>query len=343
MLGWVQSHPDHSEILIPSVAASPALDAFEARITDRLDHPAFSKFGAVTVTSADVRLWSKAWALDKVTKAEAATMNEMLFGSGAPICRQLGGELMFAASEFAGTTAVEELRGVMAGAPSRFKPEAALLNTREAWRSVQVRQLFRLSLEALFYWTLMHLESTPKSTDALADLFLGQIPSVRSSADARKWLTAIVPQTGPTELMKEISKALDSSPSADLARAITRGIAFCLTEPPKKENHFERHDRLPLSRARREAQARERGSTRDFIRHIFESWVLAQHVYWSVGRGLADARAQGKTLLRLKVVLDEGGWGLAPGVSRGAAPVPTADRLQTIVSLAAECGLLNGI
>lgn len=68
--------------------------------------------------------------------------------------------------------------------------------------------------------------------------------------------------------------------------------------------------------------------------------MLAQHVYWSVGRGLADARAQGKTLLRLKVVLDEGGWALAPGVSAGSVPLPTADRLETMVTLASECGLL---
>jgi hypothetical protein len=60
----------------------------------------------------------------------------------------------------------------------------------------------------------------------------------------------------------------------------------------------------------------------------------------SVGRGLADARAQGKTLLRPKVVLDEGGWAPAPGVSAGSVPLPTADRLQTMASLASECGLL---
>ncbi len=111
---------------------------------------------------------------------------------------------------------------------------------------------------------------------------------------------------GPTELMKEIEEAIAIPFSPDLPQTIIRAIAFCLAETPKQENHFERPDRLPLIRARREAIAREKGATKDFVRHVFESWVLAQHVYWSVGRGLADARAQGKTLLRLKVVLDEG-------------------------------------
>jgi hypothetical protein len=81
-------------------------------------------------------------------------------------------------------------------------------------------------------------------------------------------------------------------------------------------------------------------SIKGFVRHILESWVLAQHVYWSVGRGLADARAGGKTILRLKVVLEEGGWTLAPGASQISPPQPTPDRLQTALNLADECGLL---
>jgi hypothetical protein len=344
MLGWVQSHPDHSEILIPTAAAAPALDAFEARIADRLNHPAFSKFGSVTVTAAEARGWSKAWALDKVTKAEADAMNEMLFGAGAPLCRQLGGKLMLAAAKHASTTKVDVLRRTMSGPPSRFKPATHLLDVREAWRIVQVRQLFRLSLEALFYWTVTNLEDKPKSTDALVYLFLNQLPSARRNSNARNWLAAALPlDAGPTELIQEIAEAATVPPSPDLPQTIIRGIAFCLAESPKQENHFERPDRLPLFRARLEAVAREKESSRDFVRHVFESWVLAQHVYWSVGRGLADARAQGKTLLRLKVVLDEGGWALAPGVSRGSRPFATQDRLQTILSLAEECGLLRGI
>jgi len=344
MLGWVESHQEHSEVLIPTAAAAPALHAFEAQLGDRLSHQAFSKFGSVTVTAAEARAWSAAWTLERVTKAEAGVMNQMLFGASAPLCRQLGGELMLAAAKHASTTEVDIIRGVMAGPPSRFTPTLPLLSTREAWRTVQVRQLFRLSLEALFYWILIDLEGSPKSTDAMVDSFLKKLPFAKRSASARNWLDAALPvKAGPTELMAEISEALNNGPSPDLPQTIVRGMAFCLGETLQQEHQFERPDRLPLFRARKEAQAREKGSTRDFMRHVFESWILAQHVYWSVGRGLADARAQGKTLLRLKVVLDEGGWALAPGVFRGSPPVPTPDRLQTIVSLAGEGGLLRNI
>lgn len=54
---------------------------------------------------------------------------------------------------------------------------------------------------------------------------------------------------------------------------------------------------------------------------------------------MQTARARGKTLLRLKIILDEGGWTLTPGAPQGSPPLPTADRLQTAVSLATECGL----
>lgn len=344
MLGWVKPHPKYPEILMATAAASPALDALEARMAAFLDHPAFSKFGSVTVTAEEVRGWSEAWALDSVTKAEADAMTEMLLGSVAPACRQMGGELMLAAATHASTTEVDRLRSTMTGPPSDFIPPEHLLNIWQAWRRIEVRQLFRLSLEALLYWTIATLEEKPKGTEALVDVFLGQVAPSPNHATAREWLgAALHSAAGPTELMKRIEQALNIPPVLDLASSIIAGIAFCLAETPQQESDFERPDRLPLFRARREASVRAEGTIKDFMRHVFESWVLAQHVYWSVGRGLADARAQGKTLLRLKVILDEGGWTLAPGVSRGSPPLPTPDRLQTVVSLARECGLFNGI
>jgi len=46
-----------------------------------------------------------------------------------------------------------------------------------------------LSLEALFYWTLLNLEEKPKCTDALVDVFLGQV-LLPKHTNARKWLSA---------------------------------------------------------------------------------------------------------------------------------------------------------
>jgi hypothetical protein len=35
-----------------------------------------------------------------------------------------------------------------------------------------------------------------------------------------------------------------------------------------------------------EADARADALVTDFICHVLESWLLAQHTYWSIGRGL---------------------------------------------------------
>src|SRR4051794_33825856 len=52
------------------------------------------------------------------------------------------------------TTDADRLRGKLAGPPSTFVPAKGQQKTWEDFRRLQVRQLFRLSLEALFHWTL---------------------------------------------------------------------------------------------------------------------------------------------------------------------------------------------
>ena len=139
--------------------------------------------------------------------------------------------------------------------------------------------------------------------------------------------------------MNSIEQALDDPGAGDLPHSIARGLALSLTE--QTPDLRQQTERLPLWRAKEEATARSGSPVRDFVRHVLESWVLAQHTYWSVGRGLADARARGRILLRLRIILDEGGWTLTPGSRVGVPPRPTADRLETALSLASECGLLR--
>lgn len=339
-LGWVLPHREHSDVLLASEEAQPALDAFEARILDRLDHPAFSRFGKVVVTAKEARSWAEAWALDQVTKAEQTVMAKMLFGSGAPTARRNGGALMLEAIEHIGGADVLAVRRAMAGSPSNFAPSAECSAACEAWRRVQVRQLFRFALEALFHWTVSQLVEGPKSSSRLVDTFLDQTGRPMRGT-ARQWLdTESIAGKGPIELINDIERSLENPSHPTLAQTIAAAIAFSIAEAPEHEQLFERADRLPLARARRETEAWAEQLATDFVKHILESWVLAQHVYWSVGRGLADARARGKTILRLKVVLEEDGWTMTPGATRGNPPRPTADRLQTAITLSKECGLM---
>lgn len=343
-LGWLAPHERHPDALIPSAAATPAIDAFEGLLSDRLDRPAFSRFGPVTVTAEEAARWSKAWALEEPTETEARVMAGMLFGAGAPQKRRAGGALMRAAASYVSSWNADRVRVAMAGPPSDFVPPAGLEGAFAGWRRVQVRQLFRLALEAILYWIQDQIEDAPKTTQGLVEAFLDQTADRAADGTALDWLDpARVAAAGPIELMERIRTTLANPAAVGVASAIVDGLAFSLTNAPNAGESFERDDRLPLFRARRESEAWSFGPPRDFARHVLESWVLAQHVYWSVGRGLADARAGGKTILRLKVVLDEGGWTLAPGASRSSAPVPTADRLLTALTLAHECRLLDGL
>ena len=106
---------------------------------------------------------------------------------------------------------------------------------------------------------------------------------------------------------------------------------------------MERADRLPLWRAKKEFTKFADRPPQAFLRHVIEVWILGQHAYWAIGRGLSDARARGKTILRLKIFVEEDGWGLAPGASSSAPPNPTPDRLETALSLARENGFDPGL
>ncbi len=145
---------------------------------------------------------------------------------------------------------------------------------------------------------------------------------------------------GPVEWMERLDLCLNEPENwSELPSAIRGTLAACIGEAAD-QNETQSPDRLPLARAYEETIGWQQEPVADFLAHIFDSWVFGQHVYWSVGRGLADARARGKTILRLKVVLEDNGWTMTPGAV-ASAPRATPDRLGTMVSLMLESGLLD--
>jgi hypothetical protein len=181
------------------------------------------------------------------------------------------------------------------------------------------------------------------SSQRLVARFLKQATGTRKFATTGKWIEHHYDESpGPVGLLQEVESALQGA-VGQYAPAVMRGLAFCLMAGLQDGTVVERPDRLPLKRARTEFERRLDTKPFEFMRHMLESWVFAQHAYWSIGRGLADARARGKTILRLKVVLEDGGWTLTPGVASGSFPRPTADRLRTAISLAHECGFIDQV
>ena len=342
-LKWVESDQAIPEILVPTLLVKPALDAFEMAIGDRLSHKAFTNFGSVEVTEAEAKVWGDAWALDTLTEDERRVAANLLGGEPAPPLRQEGLKLIVdranAAKEGATT---DNVRYAMAE-QRKDEDERAVsdeISARDRWRQLQARQAFRFALESLFGWITEQLEGQPRSTAFLVQTFLNSVKSRPVTGLTADWLQQPdSATTNPVDALKILSRSSRNRGNMAWETAIADVLSFCLTSD-LEDGSTSRPDRLPLARAKRDAANFSDLPIKDFMRHVIEAWVLAQHTYWSIGRGLADARANGKQILRLRIVMEEGGWALSSGRGRVNGTFwPTGDRLETALSLVEEAGL----
>lgn len=346
-LGWLLPVEQGLGVFQPDPTLDPLLDKFEHAIRDELGHEAFSEFGEVKVKRKDARRWGALWRLHDLAKIEKKTMFSRLGGSEASNVRREGIALVIAAYTDLQKPdpSAEAIRTRMADFPEAWNNESSRPAVSDEWRTLQVRQLFRLALESLFFWTIGELFQGPMRSAQLAQTFLTSVKSATEvPGTAEEWMLSANAEDNPVELLRQIQVELHRRPRDDrqLAAAIISALAFCLMEAPDQSHAFESADRLPLRRAKQDADAWSGLRPVEFLTRIFESWIMAQHAYWAVGRGLADARSRGKQILRLKIVMDEGGWTLTPGTTKqGNPPEPTPDRLETAISLLKECGKLK--
>jgi hypothetical protein len=338
-LGWLIPVGGAAGVFQPPDSLDTALDAFEARFASELGHDAFNRFGPVTVAAADVRRWGKLWNMEAPRKPEKKAAFERLGGALADPRRQAGVRLIRAAwrdldDEEATNDAI---RARMADVADAWEKETAPTAAAD-WRAAQVRQAFRLALEGLFYWTIVALrENGPMRSAALVDIFLASLDETLPST-AAEWMLDGANSDNPTEHVDALDAGLRRRPG--LPAAIADAIRHALREPPTARD-FERRDRLPLARAQEEARMWAALSPQGFMVKLIEVWIIAQHTYWCVARGLADARSGGKTILRMRIVMEENGWTLTPETSGANPPEATPDRLDTAVSLLWECDRLN--
>lgn len=339
LMGWL-TLTDTPGVFGTNPILDAALDQFEAAMAQELDHPAFNKFGEVVVDRADVERWGPLWALGSKTVVEQEAGFDRLVGPSANPKRRHGLALIEAAASKLehGNPEIEEVRRLMADRADAWLAEGELASTAGAWRKLQIRQLFRYALEATFYWLIGELRGLPKSSSELGASF-AEAAGAEGFANAGDWFRFDA-SANPVDLIDRLSEALSSEDSQSVPGAIQKALAFCLAQTDYKAETFEVFDRLPIPRATREFGGWAALRPADAIAKMIEGWVIAQHTYWSVGRGLADARGRGKTLLRLRIVMDEGGWTLTPGTVQGNPPLPTPDRLRTALGLLQECGRL---
>jgi len=330
-LKWAGPVAGAPEAWAPSDLFDSALDAFEEPFAHELGHDAFAKLGSVKVSRADIQRWAHLWNMDEVTEAEQKAFGRVLSGDLADERRRDTIALIRSICEEDPEIDYDPLRAAMA------KKSEGDNGATTAWRRLQVRQAFRYALEAWFYWCLQKLVPGPKTSDQLVTAFRSEAGGWASGEERGSWLN-LPPEHCPIALIEEIRSALSGSRS--LPEAVCNTLSFCFQEALTETGVHGRADRLPIRRARSEADAWKQSTPAEFIGHMMETWLFAQHAYWSASRTLADARVQGKVILRLRVTLDEGGWQLTRLGAIGSEPYPTPDRLETAWTLADEAAVL---
>ena len=338
-LGWIEPSVSSYGAFKSTERVKSALTAIDRALGRGLEHPAFSRLGEITVSSKEVKNWGNRMAMEQPSAQEKAAMRESLSSSNA---REELKETVVTVAAIVRHRRREAdqvvIRSLLCAGSSEFPSPVSPESVPMLWKLVQVRQLFRLALEAFLHWIMIQLTGGPAHITDLAGAFLSE---TRRAPSTKKWLSVIdVRGMSIPERIRALEDSLSSNHST-LATSIHAGLAVSLLETGGSPIH-ERSDRLPLKRAREEAKSLESEEPVEFVKHILSSWVLGQHVYWSVGRGLADARSNGRTILRLKVVPEDGGWTLAPGAGPNFnnPPRATPDRLATLMNLMREADLL---
>lgn len=313
--------------------ADAALDSLESLLGDEQHHPAFTKFGEVTVTQTELKLWGGLWDIKKITEAECEHIATTLGGKEAPLKRQHGIRLLKTAIERIKERGDSAVRTAMCDS-NAVNDDSQLLESALVWRGIQARQLFRPTLEALLYWATVEVSDRPSTIERMALRFLEDTPNELTVA---AWLALSGDDPDAVDIISpiiELEKLLRGRVRVEnLPNAIFRGLRTALS--CKAIDSSERQDRLPLARAQEDSKSFADKSSAQFMEYVLSAWAIGQHVYWSVSRGIGDARRGTDQILRLKIVPDEAGLRIVPGANN-SAPRTTPDRLGTAISLLQE-------
>ena len=325
-------------VRIPGEGMDKLFDALERQLAPILQHNLFQGWKACSLTRAAAKAWAEVWDIDELLPEERQAMRDRLIGDIASKSRRGGFQLLARVYEDAeegdGELDQETLRPAMCDLATNELHDEVVL-----WRRVQVRQAFRLALEALFEWMVGEIGGGTMTTEALARRLLDEVGE-QNFVTAREWFEELVDEHATAVgAMQELQSCLQAQHG--VGAAALAALAVSVLSPSNLHDGSDHRERLPIALAAADLKRLGDGTPARFLSHVIESWLVAQHTYWSVGRGLADARAGGKRILRLRLVLEPGGWRVTRGQGSRGVPRPTPDRLRTAVSLALESGIIT--
>lgn len=228
---------------------------------------------------------------------------------------------------------------------------------------LQIRQLQRLATEAMLLWLERLLSEEgrygrARSSEEIMDRADGAASScdgdyeaaqtvgafldaVSGSKHEKPWpASAADAETDVIGLMGQLiaaqRKDITLVPAlAARAFAVTRAMTLCYSGVQFPSGVVsaivDQPDRLPLGTLVNRLNAIFDRPRKSLWREVIESWVIGQHVHWSAVRG-----GDGKK--RLRVGMEGDGWRMVRRPFSGYF-VPTADRLDTLLSLGTSCGM----
>lgn len=323
----------------------------------------------VTASESDaIALW-ELWSPEEITEGEREAFLSSLYsadevGSTKSLLGKRSTTLALVLHHLTrsrATVAVPEIRSGMAlsvsqdGEPYDLPDE--LVAARNNWLTLQMRQLQRLSMECLLSWCERSiLKDRINETSAMAEHFsadwgglehgferactLGAMIAAldEQCSDINGFIGAVIEERllDPFEMMAEIQRLFKSGDPA-YAQYSFAGILLCVTysgvaDEDDRLFRLGGSARLSLANLRRRIIGLGDVSVREAFQFILESMIISQHFSTAVNR--FDGQNQ-----RLRLTIEE--TGLEVLVDKPWQPTVTEDRLATLLSLAAQSGLVG--
>lgn len=335
-LGFLRT--DEEGLMAPMAEVMPAVRAFDKALRKVSAHPALSSLQGTNVTLADLGTFHRVWRTAGATDAEKEVGWRRLYSDDIARIRRPTIDLVLERLQARKQPInILTLRATLARR-DRAKKAVQLDagRARSVWRALQTQQLYRYTLEALLVWVLRTIRHEPAS---LANLAVALLDHVRGDTDHTfgSWLfdepfaeLGFDPTADPVALVEQISQQSWDEPwVSDTLDGLRAALRIARAEGKGTELISGQSDRLPLSRALQRADLMAELPVAEALEILISEWLIGQHIYWAVGRS-------GDNTQRLRLSLEEGGW-TAVMINDGF-PVPTPDRLRTVLSLMADMG-----
>lgn len=350
------------------IRLAEALDA-HLRSNEELYSRLLATLAPVTASKEDaVALW-QIWAPNQILEAERTTFHAALFseeeiGDRNGLLGKRSTTLALAIHHMRHCTSpahVAEIRqGMALSIGQDGKPYAipeTLIPTRNSWLTLQMRQLQRLSMECLLSWCEDRiLADRINETSAMAARFSEGWDGVENGFDDRTTVDDIIVLLdgqadsiegfiaaineerleNPFDLIASIQEMFRTRNSsfAHLAfLGILLGVAYAGAAASETNSlRLGGAPRLSLDSLRLRMVGLGAVSVREAFQYILEAMIISQHFSTAVNR--FDGRNQ-----RLRLTIEE--TGLEALVGKPWEPTVTEDRLPTLLSLAAQSGIIT--